>query len=69
MYQLVARIRRGSKYRHQAPPGEWFNIHLSNTHYSPVLGNNNVYNFSDVVIGARLEDGSIADFGKGGFTA
>lgn len=58
--QLVARIKRGSKYRHQSPPGEWFNVRL-NRRYPVVEGNNNAYEMSDVTFGVRLEDGSILE--------
>ena len=56
--QLVARIKRTSKYSHQAPPGDWFDVRLSRR-YPVVSGNNNAYEQSDVVFGIRLDDGTV----------
>lgn len=58
--QLVARIKRSSKYRHQAPPGEWFQCQLSRR-YPVVSGNNNAYEMRDVAFGVRLDDGSVLE--------
>jgi hypothetical protein len=58
--QLVARIKRSSKYRHQAPEGEWFDVRLSRG-YPVVAGNNNAYELSDVALGVRLDDGSVLE--------
>lgn len=58
--QLVARIKRTSKYRYQAPPGEWFDVRL-NRGYPEVEGNNNAYRHRDVVFGVRLDDGSVVE--------
>lgn len=58
--QLVARIKRSSKYRHQSPPDEWFDVRLSRR-YPVVSGNNNAYELSDVAFGVRIDDGSIIE--------
>lgn len=59
--RLVARIKRGSKYTHQAPKGGWFDVHKINRGYPQVVGNNNAYDRSDVAFGIRLEDGSVVE--------
>lgn len=58
--QLVARIKRGSKYRHQAPAGDWFDVRI-NRRYPVVSGNNNAYEMRDVVFGVRLDDGTVVE--------
>ncbi len=58
--QLVARIKRSSKYAHQAPEGGWFDVRL-NHRYPVVSGNNNAYEKSDVVFGVRLDDGTVVE--------
>jgi hypothetical protein len=58
--QLVARIKRSSKYAHQAPPGNWFDVHI-NRRYPVVSGNHNAYAMSDVVFGIRLDDGTVME--------
>lgn len=58
--QLVARIKRTSKYAHQAPQGDWFDVRI-NPRYPVVSGNNNAYEMSDVVFGVRLGDGTVAE--------
>lgn len=56
--QLVARIKRSSKYFGQTPPGEWFDVRVNRV-YPRVSGNNNAYNNTDVVFGIRLDDGTV----------
>lgn len=58
--QLVARIKRSSKYYHQRPAGEWFDVRLDRR-YPVVSGNNNAYELRDVVFGVRLDDGSVME--------
>lgn len=58
--QLVARIKRSSKYVYQAPPAGWFDVCL-NRRYPVVTGNNNVYEMSDVAFGVRLDDGTVME--------
>ena len=58
--QLVARIKRTSKYAYQAPEGDWFAVRISN-HYPVVSGNRNAYELRDVVFGVRLDDGSVME--------
>ena len=58
--QLVARIKRGSRYAHQAPPEGWFDVRL-NRRYLVVSGNNNAYELSDVAFGVRLADGTVME--------
>lgn len=59
--QLVARIKRSSKYAYQAPKGGWFDVRVVPDMGYGLRGNNNNYRFSDVVFGVRLDDGSIAE--------
>lgn len=60
--QLVARIKRNSKYAYQAPAsnGRWFDVRVvpDMGGYS-LRGNNNNYRFSDVVFGIQLDDGTV----------
>jgi hypothetical protein len=41
--QLVARIKRSSKYYGQSAPGEWFDVHVVNDRSYPLRGNENNY--------------------------
>jgi hypothetical protein len=59
--QLVARIKRSSKYYGQTAPNEWFDARLVNDRSYPLRGNNNNYRKSDVAIGVRLDDGTIIE--------
>jgi len=60
--QLVARIKKTSKYSHQAPEGRWFDVTIENDSLGYALhGNNNDYRRSDVVFGVRLETGEIVE--------
>ena len=58
--QLVARIKRSSKYYHQRPEGEWFDVRV-NLRYPVVSGNNNAYEQRDVVFGVRQNDGAVVE--------
>lgn len=53
MQQLVARIKRTSKYYGQTKPGAWFDVSVVDSHYH-LNGNNNHYRLSDVVLGMRV---------------
>ena len=58
--QLVARIRKTSKYAEQGPNGGWFDVEIDNVRGSyEVLGNRNYYRRSDVTFGVRRPDGTI----------
>jgi hypothetical protein len=59
--QLVARIKRSSKYAYQAPKGGWFDVRVVRDMGYGLRGNNNDYRFSDVVFGVRLDDGTIVE--------
>lgn len=59
--QLVARIKRSSKYAYQAPKGGWFAVRVVPDMGYGLRGNNNNYRFSDVVFGIRLADGTVAE--------
>jgi hypothetical protein len=63
--QLVARIKRRSKYWGQTAPHEWFDIRVVDDAGYRLRGNNNYYRLGDVVIGVRLADGSIVDLANG----
>ena len=63
--QLVARIKRSSKYWGQTGPNQWFDVRVvEDTHYQ-LRGNNNNYRLSDVVCGVRLASGTIVDLASG----
>lgn len=59
--QLVARIKRSSKYYSQSPAGQWFDARIVNDRSYPVRGNNNNYRTSDLVFGVRLDDGTVVE--------
>lgn len=58
--QLMARIKRTSKYADQAPEGDgWFEVRVVPDMGYGLRGNNNNYRFCDVAFGIRLADGTI----------
>lgn len=59
--QLVARIKKSSKYAYQNPEGKWFDARIVQDIGYGVRGNNNNYRFSDVVFGMRLENGEVVE--------
>lgn len=59
MQQLVARIKRSSKYYGQTEPGAWFDVRVVPDMGYGLRGNNNNYRFSDVVFGVRLDNGDV----------
>lgn len=59
--QLVARIKRSSKYAYQAPKGEWFDVRVVLDMGYGLRGNNNNYRFGDVVFGIRVDDGTVIE--------
>ncbi len=59
--QLVARIKRSSKYYGQTEPGEWFDVRAVKDRSYPFRGNHNNYRGSDLSFGVRLDDGTIID--------
>lgn len=60
--QLVARIKRSSKYFGQTPPlSPWFEVHVVEDDHYQLRGNSNNYRVCDVVMGMRLSNGSILD--------
>lgn len=63
--QLVARIKKTSKYFGQTEPNAWFDIRVVEDNHYQLRGNNNNYRFVDVVMGIRIEDGRIVDFKTG----
>jgi len=63
--QLVARIKRSSKYFGQTAPNEWFDVEVAENTYYQISGNNNNYDVVDVVLGMRLSTGAVLDFGSG----
>jgi len=62
--QLVARIKRSSKYWSQTAPNAWFDVRVVADDYYQLRGNNNNYRFSDVIMGIRIA-GVIMDFKTG----
>lgn len=63
--QLVARIKRTSKYWGQTEPNKWFDVLVVADTYYHLRGNANNYRLSDVALGARLDDGRIVDLTNG----
>lgn len=63
--QLVARIKRTSKYWGQTAPNKWFDVLVVADTYYHLRGNANNYRLSDVALGMRLDDGKIVDLGNG----
>jgi hypothetical protein len=59
--QLVARIKRSSKYFGQNPPGGWFDVRVTEDRHYRLRGNNNNYRIGDVAFGVRLENGEIVE--------
>lgn len=66
--QLVARIKRSSKYWGQTAPNQWFDVRVVEDNYYQLRGNSNNYRLCDVVCGVRLESGAIVDLAKGTIT-
>jgi hypothetical protein len=60
--QLVARIKRSSKYWGQTAPDQWFEVRVVEDNYYQLRGNNNNYRLGDVACGVRLASGTIVDF-------
>lgn len=63
--QLVARIKRSSKYWGQTPPNQWFDVKVVTSDHYQLRGNNNNYRISDVTFGIRLDDGAVVDLATG----
>lgn len=63
--QLVARIKRRSKYWSQTPPNQWFDVRVAGHAGYCLQGNSNQYRLNDVALGVRLDDGSVFDLAKG----
>ena len=63
--QLVARIKRSSKYWGQTAPNEWFDVRIVGDASYRVRGNDNNYRLSDLTFGVRLSDGSVVDLTRG----
>lgn len=63
--QLVARIKRSSKYYGQTRPGAWFDVRVVADTYYHLRGNNNNYRLSDVALGMRLDSGIVVDLDSG----
>lgn len=63
--QLVARIKRRSKYWGQTEPNQWFEIRVVDDAGYRLRGNGNNYRLSDVVLGVRLANGTIVDLTNG----
>jgi hypothetical protein len=63
--QLVARIKRQSKYWGQTAPNEWFEVAVVDDASYRVRGNGNNYRLADVVFGVRLPNGTVVDLANG----
>ena len=63
--QLVARIKRRSKYWDQTAPNQWFDVRVVEDTGYRLRGNNNNYRLDDVIIGVRLANGCIVDLANG----
>lgn len=63
--QLVARIKRSSKYYGQTKRDAWFNVRVVADTCYHLRGNSNNYRLSDVTLGMRLDGGIVVDFSNG----
>jgi hypothetical protein len=64
--QLVARIKRSSKYWGQTAPNAWFDIRdITGGRDHSVVGNNNIYRMKDLSFGVRLANGAVVDLTSG----
>jgi hypothetical protein len=63
--QLVARIKRRSKYWGQTAPNAWFDVRVVADSSYHLRGNSNNYRLDDVVLGMRIDDGAIVDLFNG----
>ena len=63
--QLVARIKRRSKYWGQTAPNQWFDVRVVEDTGYRLRGNNNNYRLDDVIVGVRLANGIIVDLANG----
>lgn len=63
--QIVARIKRSCKYWGQTAPNQWFDVRVTGDGGYRLRGNDNNYRLGDVVLGVRLDDGSIVDLISG----
>lgn len=63
--QLVARIKRRSKYWGQTAPHRWFDVCVVEDAGYRLRGNNNNYRLDDVAFGVRLASGFIVDLTNG----
>lgn len=63
--QIVARIKRSSKYWGQTAPNHWFNVRVVDDASYRLRGNDNNYRLSDVALGVRMDDGSVVDLTNG----
>ena len=59
--QLIARIKRNSKYWGQTPPNQWFDVRIASGDSYCVRGNDNQYRIADVAFGVRLANGTVVD--------
>jgi hypothetical protein len=63
--QLVARIKRRSKYWGQTAPSQRFDVRVVEDIGYRFRGNNNKYRLDDGIIGVRLANGCIVDLANG----
>lgn len=63
--QIVARIKRSSKYWGQTAANQWFDVRVVDDASYRLRGNDNNYRLSDVVLGVRLDDGSVVNLANG----
>lgn len=63
--QLVARIKRSSKYYGQTKPGRWFDVRVVNDRSYHLRGNDNNYRLSDVVLGMRTDAITVVNLANG----
>jgi hypothetical protein len=62
MQQLVARIKKSSKYHYQAPPAQWFDVRIESDRLSySIIGNNNQYRAIDLAFGVRIDTDKIVE--------
>jgi hypothetical protein len=59
--QLLARIKKSSKYYGQTTPGAWFEVRIEHESGHSIRGNDNNYRREDVVFGVRLDAGNVVE--------
>lgn len=63
--QVVARIKRSSKYWGQTAPNRWFDVEIVEDASYRLRGNGNSYRLRDVALGVRFDGETVVDLASG----